>query len=70
MAQVTISGHDKVTPTSGAIKLLRDYCGLGLKEAKTIVDECENGQTHRVDVPFVKRNTFIQELKKRGFNAV
>ncbi|WP_434083260.1 ribosomal protein L7/L12 [Escherichia coli] len=51
------------------MKTVRDFTGLGLKEAKGLVEDCLEGRSCSVDVPFMKREAFMKEMKARGFRC-
>lgn len=51
-----------------AIKSIRNYCGLGLKEAKDIMDCLETGKPQILQInDWRNRGTFINEM--RGFGV-
>jgi ribosomal protein L7/L12 len=52
------------------IKVIRNYTGLGLKEAKDIADGINNGATETVRLTRSgDRRTFLEEIKKTGVTA-
>jgi hypothetical protein len=51
------------------IKVIRQYTGMGLKDAKDFADELNDGRTKTVEIKFDKRNEFIQGLRNCGVTA-
>jgi len=51
------------------IKLVREYTGFGLKEAKDLCDKTELGESVHVSIPFNRKSHFLTELGKLGVSA-
>lgn len=52
-----------------AIKCIRNYTGLGLKESKDIADAIFMGADKKIDVRFTERLAAVKDLKTLGFSA-
>jgi hypothetical protein len=56
------TGYEKVR----AIKCIRSYTGLGLKESKDICDWLEKGTYKSIEVPPMERSKAMSELRQCG----
>ena len=48
------------------IKIVRAATGFGLKEAKDLSDEVENGISKRVKIPLKQKAQFVRDMKSIG----
>ena len=51
------------------IKCIRNYTGLGLKEAKDITDVLYSGQSKTIKMDWKNRNEFVLDLRRLGINV-
>jgi hypothetical protein len=70
MARIDFLGYDGKTSTDGTPKLLREYANLDLKSALKFTKNVVSGRKLSVDVPFIRRESFLNEMRKRGFVVV
>lgn len=65
------SSYSVATNIVPAIKLIREYTGMGLKESKDIVDDLRMGKQHRIKIrDWRTRYKFIIEAKNLGLHCI